>query len=197
MGFTYDELSTFGRLRKNDKLGPWGAYCKLLSTWSKSESQNGRGMSARQIAEKTKLFFTKYAINRHKMTVLTPSLHMEQYSPDDNVSGLLWAVGLGGANRRGSGSICGRFCIRGLIGRMRRLIGMWSGGRRLRGGRKGQSRMRRSIERGNELGGRLLSVLQVELNLGLSIQYAQGAERSDHAALARMGTLRAPLPCHD
>jgi len=92
MGFTYNELSTFGRLRKNDKLGPWGAYCKLLSTWSKPESQNGRGMSARQIAEKTKLFFTKYAINRHKMTVLTPSLHMEQYSPDDNVSGLLWVV---------------------------------------------------------------------------------------------------------
>ncbi|KAI4260999.1 MAG: hypothetical protein L6R42_003795 [Xanthoria sp. 1 TBL-2021] len=87
MGITYAELSTFGRLRKNDKLGPWGAYCKLLNTWeSQKSTQNPRDQpfSPRQIAEKTKFFFTKYAINRHKMTVLTPSLHMEQYSPDDN-----------------------------------------------------------------------------------------------------------------
>lgn len=31
-----------------------------------------------------KLFFQLYAINRHKMTVLTPSYHAESYSPDDN-----------------------------------------------------------------------------------------------------------------
>ncbi len=89
MGITYAELSTFGRLRKNDKLGPWGAYSKLLSTWGSQKSKqnpNDQAVSPRQIAEKTKFFFTKYAINRHKMTVLTPSLHMEQYSPDDNVS---------------------------------------------------------------------------------------------------------------
>ncbi|KAI4262615.1 MAG: hypothetical protein L6R42_002208 [Xanthoria sp. 1 TBL-2021] len=87
MGITYAELSTFGRLRKNEKLGPWGAYCKLLSTWgSQKSAENSKDQppSPRQIAEKTKFFFTKYAINRHKMTVLTPSLHMEQYSPDDN-----------------------------------------------------------------------------------------------------------------
>ncbi|KAL8856647.1 MAG: hypothetical protein Q9178_006714 [Gyalolechia marmorata] len=87
MGISYAELSTFGRLRKNDKLGPWGAYCKLLSTWGSqktSQNQTEKPLSPRQIAEKTKFFFTKYAINRHKMTVLTPSLHMEQYSPDDN-----------------------------------------------------------------------------------------------------------------
>ena len=86
MGLTYDELSAFGRLRKNHKLGPWGTYCKLLSSWGKPESHGGRGLSARQTAEKTKFFFTKFAINRHKMTVLTPSLHTERYSPDDNVS---------------------------------------------------------------------------------------------------------------
>lgn len=89
MGITYAELSTFGRLRKNDKLGPWGAYSKLLSTWGSHKSKqnpNHQPVSARQIAETTKFFFTKYAINRHKMTILTPSLHMEQYSPDDNVS---------------------------------------------------------------------------------------------------------------
>lgn len=31
-----------------------------------------------------KRFFFYYAINRHKMTVLTPSYHAESYSPDDN-----------------------------------------------------------------------------------------------------------------
>ncbi|KAI4192301.1 MAG: hypothetical protein LQ346_004373 [Caloplaca aetnensis] len=85
MGITYDELSIFGRLRKNAKLGPWGAYCKLLGTWDNLSPHNDHPpLSPRQIADKTKLFFTKYAVNRHKMTVLTPSLHMEQYSPDDN-----------------------------------------------------------------------------------------------------------------
>lgn len=29
-------------------------------------------------------FFTQYAINRHKMTTLTPAYHAEDYSPDDN-----------------------------------------------------------------------------------------------------------------
>jgi NAD+ synthase (glutamine-hydrolysing) len=31
MGMTYDELQTFGRLRKEEKLGPWGVYSRLLS----------------------------------------------------------------------------------------------------------------------------------------------------------------------
>ncbi|MCJ1256915.1 glutamine-dependent NAD(+) synthetase [Lignoscripta atroalba] len=52
MGMTYDELSVFGRLRKQSK--------------------------------KVQLFYTSYAINRHKMTVLTPSYHAEAYSPDDS-----------------------------------------------------------------------------------------------------------------
>jgi len=77
MGFTYDELSVFGKLRKNDKLGPWGAFEKLLHEWS------GR-LSPAEIATKTKNFFWYQAINRHKQTVLTPSYHAEQYSPDDN-----------------------------------------------------------------------------------------------------------------
>ena len=36
------------------------------------------------VATKVKRFFRFYGINRHKMTVLTPSYHAEQYSPDDN-----------------------------------------------------------------------------------------------------------------
>ena len=37
-----------------------------------------------EVANKVKLFFRYYSINRHKMTVLTPSYHAETYSPDDN-----------------------------------------------------------------------------------------------------------------
>lgn len=37
-----------------------------------------------QVAEKVKLFFRCYSVNRHKMTVLTPAYHAETYSPDDH-----------------------------------------------------------------------------------------------------------------
>ncbi|KAE8346023.1 hypothetical protein BDV24DRAFT_176960 [Aspergillus arachidicola] len=77
MGVTYAELSTFGYLRKIAKLGPWSMYERLLHVW-------GNEYSPREIYEKTRHFFYNYAINRHKMTVLTPSYHAEQYSPDDN-----------------------------------------------------------------------------------------------------------------
>lgn len=30
---TYDELSVYGRLRKNEKLGPYGMFTKLASEW--------------------------------------------------------------------------------------------------------------------------------------------------------------------
>ncbi|KAI9795215.1 MAG: glutamine-dependent NAD(+) synthetase [Piccolia ochrophora] len=77
MGMSYDELSVFGRLRKISKLGPWGMYERLLHLW-------GRTYSPREIYQKTRRFWYYYAINRHKMTVLTPSYHAEAYSPDDN-----------------------------------------------------------------------------------------------------------------
>jgi len=41
-------------------------------------------MTPKDVADKVKLFFRFYSINRHKMTVLTPSYHAETYSPDDN-----------------------------------------------------------------------------------------------------------------
>lgn len=77
MGMTYSELSEFGRLRKQSYCGPYSMFCKLVSSW--------RGECApKEVADKVKHFFRCYAINRHKMTVLTPSTHMEAYSPDDN-----------------------------------------------------------------------------------------------------------------
>ena len=102
MGMTYDELSVFGRLRKQSLLGPWGMYTRLLHVWGKPESLGGRGLSPRVIYEKVRGFFYYYSkvlllsftslplmlpvagLNRHKMTVLTPSYHAESYSPDDN-----------------------------------------------------------------------------------------------------------------
>ncbi|GAA5917344.1 hypothetical protein JCM8208_000995 [Rhodotorula glutinis] len=77
MGMTYEELSIFGRLRKQEKMGPYSMFTKLTTLW-------GGKLTPTEIAEKVKRFFFYYAINRHKMTTLTPSYHAEAYSPDDN-----------------------------------------------------------------------------------------------------------------
>jgi NAD+ synthase (glutamine-hydrolysing) len=76
MGMTYAELSRFGRLRKIDRCGPVGMFEKLVHEWNR--------LTPREVAEKVKRFFYYYSVNRHKMTVLTPSYHAESYSPDDN-----------------------------------------------------------------------------------------------------------------
>ncbi|OWF50194.1 Glutamine-dependent NAD(+) synthetase [Mizuhopecten yessoensis] len=77
MGMTYEELSIYGRLRKQKQCGPYSMFSKLVHTWANRYSPE-------QIAQKVKHFFRCYAINRHKMTTLTPSYHAESYSPDDN-----------------------------------------------------------------------------------------------------------------
>ena len=76
MGMTYAELSRFGQLRKMEQCGPVSMFEKLVQEWDH--------LSPREVAEKVKHFFRHYAINRHKMTTLTPSYHAESYSPDDN-----------------------------------------------------------------------------------------------------------------
>lgn len=77
MGLTYEELSVFGRLRKVYKLGPWSMFTRLSHEWA-------HNMALGDVAVKIKRFFYYYAINRHKITTLTPAYHAEQYSPDDN-----------------------------------------------------------------------------------------------------------------
>ncbi|PSN73580.1 glutamine-dependent NAD(+) synthetase with GAT domain-containing protein [Corynespora cassiicola Philippines] len=77
MGMTYVELSVFGRLRKEAKLGPFGMFQRLLHEWREE-------YSPREVAVKVKRFHHFYAINRHKMTTMTPAYHAEAYSPDDN-----------------------------------------------------------------------------------------------------------------
>ena len=76
MGMTYAELSRFGQLRKMEQCGPVSMFEKLVQEWDH--------LPPREVAEKVKRFFRYYAINRHKMTILTPSYHAESYSPDDN-----------------------------------------------------------------------------------------------------------------
>jgi NAD+ synthase (glutamine-hydrolysing) len=66
-------------LRKVDKLGPWSAYLRLLSDW-----KDRPGHGPLEIAEKVCRFYRFYAINRHKSTIITPSVHLSPYNPDDN-----------------------------------------------------------------------------------------------------------------
>ncbi|KAL6897338.1 hypothetical protein ACP4OV_007034 [Aristida adscensionis] len=77
MGMTYEELSIYGRLRKIFRCGPVSMFQNLCHRWCSR-------LSPSEVADKVKHFFKYYAINRHKMTVLTPSYHAESYSPDDN-----------------------------------------------------------------------------------------------------------------
>ncbi|XP_072950350.1 glutamine-dependent NAD(+) synthetase [Typha angustifolia] len=77
MGMTYEELSVYGRLRKIFRCGPVSMFQNLCHRWC------GR-LSPTEVADKVKHFFKYYSINRHKMTVLTPSYHAESYSPEDN-----------------------------------------------------------------------------------------------------------------
>jgi len=51
-------------------------FTSLLAKWNH--------LPPEKIAEKVKFFFVKYAVNRHKMTVMTPAIHGESYSIDDN-----------------------------------------------------------------------------------------------------------------
>ncbi|KAK9820653.1 hypothetical protein WJX81_008191 [Elliptochloris bilobata] len=76
MGFTYAELSLFGRLRKVARCGPVSMFQQLLALW--------RDRSPALVAERVKAFFHFYAVNRHKATTLTPAYHAESYSPDDH-----------------------------------------------------------------------------------------------------------------
>ncbi|KZV40925.1 glutamine-dependent NAD(+) synthetase [Dorcoceras hygrometricum] len=77
MGMTYEELSVYGRLRKIFRCGPVSMFKNLCFKW-------GPKLTPAEIGDKVKHFFKYYSINRHKMTVLTPSYHAESYSPEDN-----------------------------------------------------------------------------------------------------------------
>lgn len=46
MGFTYEELSRLGVLRKVNKLGPYGCFLRLQSEW------HVKGITPREVADK-------------------------------------------------------------------------------------------------------------------------------------------------
>lgn len=73
----WQELSIFGRLRKVNKLGPWSMFTHLVHTWKDRYTPS-------EVYDKVRRFYYYFNINRHKMTVMTPAYHAEQYSPDDN-----------------------------------------------------------------------------------------------------------------
>lgn len=94
IGITYDEISVLGRVRRGIYAcsGPRGAFETI---WSRRTREPFRskircltgGTATQQasgLAELIKKFYQRYARNRHKLTVLTPALHAETYSPDDN-----------------------------------------------------------------------------------------------------------------
>lgn len=87
MGFTYKELNILGRLRKVHKCGPLSMLISLLHKNNPNSVETNLRLSEKEIheiKEKTKKFFRYHNQNRHKMTVLTPAYHAENYSPDDN-----------------------------------------------------------------------------------------------------------------
>jgi NAD+ synthase (glutamine-hydrolysing) len=68
MGMTYQELTIFGRLRKLNKLGPFGMFQRLVHDWSvdreRKPDDDAPYYTPAQVAEKVKKFFHFYAINR-------------------------------------------------------------------------------------------------------------------------------------
>jgi len=85
MGMTYAELDEYGKLRKISRDGPLSMFEHLLLKWrDRVDPQTNAPLTPREIADKVKRFFRYYSINRHKMTVLTPSYHAEAYGTDDN-----------------------------------------------------------------------------------------------------------------
>ena len=101
MGMSYDELGDLGYCRKVEHCGPLSCFLKLRHRWNDGRRitpsircwQDGKKVTAeqqaawtvdQQVAQKVKDFYFYNAMNRHKMTTLTPSYHAENYSPDDN-----------------------------------------------------------------------------------------------------------------
>lgn len=80
MGLTYAQLSVFGKLRKVAKLGPYSAWVKLVHEWGPAMMPQESAMTPREVFEKVKTFFHYYGINRHKMTVVTPSYRKYRYA---------------------------------------------------------------------------------------------------------------------
>lgn len=76
MGFTYDELSWFGRMRKSLHKGAYGQWLELVRARPTAPP--------RELYQKVERFNHFFGINRHKMSTVTPAVHCCDYSPEDN-----------------------------------------------------------------------------------------------------------------
>ncbi|KAJ7248515.1 hypothetical protein C8J57DRAFT_1437985 [Mycena rebaudengoi] len=81
IGMSYEELNTYGRLRKDEKRGPYSTFTKLVHEWGSFLSPLEVRISH---CRKSKAVLFEYARNRHKMTTMTPAYHAGSYNPDDN-----------------------------------------------------------------------------------------------------------------
>lgn len=98
IGITYDEISVLGRVRRGvfGCSGPRGAFETIwrerqrppfstkIRCLNQTATNSSDGQMAADLSELIKRFYRRYTRNRHKLTVLTPALHAESYSPDDN-----------------------------------------------------------------------------------------------------------------
>ena len=82
MGLTYEQLSILGKFRRGES-GLFGPFFMFKRIWAKHHLYP-QFKDAQDLATRIKRFFVLHAKNRHKMTVITPGLHAETYSPDDN-----------------------------------------------------------------------------------------------------------------
>jgi NAD+ synthetase len=95
IGLTYDQIYYFGKLRSQGYgMITMFDYIRkhmnntdiknLVIPGKKLNNNSGNKINTiKYIAQKVKTFFSKYAINRHKTVILTPSVHLLP-SPDDN-----------------------------------------------------------------------------------------------------------------
>jgi hypothetical protein len=90
---TYEDLRIFGELRKRDRLVPLGIFQKMCELYngkwiyeidSVRKTKTLVPATPQNIFNKVKTFFRLYGTHRNKMTIMTPSIHATNYSPDDN-----------------------------------------------------------------------------------------------------------------
>ena len=90
---TYEDLYELGLLRKRDNLGPLSMFQRLCKdnlgkviTYVNNQKKIKEQVVATPLilADKVSTFFKHYGKTRAKMTILTPSIHATNYSPDDN-----------------------------------------------------------------------------------------------------------------
>lgn len=75
MEVTFDDIRQMAIYWKEFRYGPFTMFLHCCEIWKCEKAE---------VARKVKRFFVMYSQNRHKMTVITPSLHMDVSGVEDN-----------------------------------------------------------------------------------------------------------------